>query len=68
MKEDPAIDSIRRTRHEISKRFGHNTKALVDHYKMLQEKYTERLAAETPTASTPSDGRMHLDGRPYSKG
>ena len=46
MKEDPPIDAIRKTRHEISQKFGHDTKALIEHYKKLQEKYADRLLAE----------------------
>ena len=40
--EDP-IDRIRRTRHEISARFGHDPLKLVEHYMELQEKHASRL-------------------------
>jgi len=43
MKEDPAIDEIRAVRHRISERFGHDTKALMDHYRKLERKYSNRL-------------------------
>jgi len=59
--DDPLIDEIRRVRHEISARFGHDTKALMDHYRELEKKYADRLLREpaglAPTASrrTPTD-------------
>ncbi|MHC4442159.1 MAG: hypothetical protein ACYTF1_05040 [Planctomycetota bacterium] len=55
MKSDPAIEAIRKTRHEISERFGHDTKALIDHYKKMQENYADRLVSEPPAVHTPSD-------------
>jgi hypothetical protein len=53
MTTDPAIDAIRKTRHEISRRFGHDTKALIDHYKKMQEKYADRLVAEPSAVCIP---------------
>ena len=46
MKKDPLIDEIRAVRHQISSQFGHDTKALSDHYRKLEEKYKERLLKE----------------------
>ena len=46
MKSDAAIEDIRRTRREISRRFGQDTKAMIAHYQDLQKKYADRLAAE----------------------
>jgi hypothetical protein len=43
MKPDEAIQEIRKVRHEISKRYNHNTKALLDHYKKLEKKYKKRM-------------------------
>lgn len=40
---DPVIDEIREVRHQISERFGHDPKRLVEHYKKLQERHKERL-------------------------
>jgi len=48
MKKDPAIESIRKTRREISGRHGHDTRALVAHYRALEPKYAARLVKETP--------------------
>jgi len=41
--QDPIIDEIRRVRHEISEKNGHDAKKLVDHYIMAQKKHAERL-------------------------
>jgi hypothetical protein len=42
--EDP-IDRIRRTRHEISAKYNHDPRKLVEHYMELQEKHADRLRA-----------------------
>ena len=47
MSNDPAIDAIRKTRHELSERFGHDTRALVAHYKSLEPKYADRLVRDS---------------------
>lgn len=41
-KEDP-IDQVRRTRHEISAKFDHNPRKLVEHYIELQKRHADRL-------------------------
>lgn len=43
MKQDIVIDEIRAVRHRISEQFGHNTKALIDHYRDLEKKYQDRM-------------------------
>jgi hypothetical protein len=43
MKPDPAIDEIRAVRHRISEEFGHDTQALLDHYRELEKLHPERL-------------------------
>ena len=40
---DPAIDEIRTVRHRISGEHGHDTRALLDHYRQLEAEYPERL-------------------------
>ena len=54
MKKDEAIEDIRRTRREISRRFGHDTQALIAHYKELQKKYANRLVADPSAVHVPS--------------
>jgi hypothetical protein len=47
MKKDIAIEEIREVRHRISERFGHDTKALLDHYRELEKKYKDRMVTDT---------------------
>ena len=47
MKKDPAIESIRKTRREISEKHGHDTRALIAHYRDLERKYVDRLVKES---------------------
>lgn len=47
MKKDPAIERIRKTRHEISEKHGHDTRALITHYRALETKYADRLVRES---------------------
>ncbi|MBI5187432.1 MAG: hypothetical protein HZA01_17125 [Nitrospinae bacterium] len=42
-----AIEEIRKTRHEISSRHHHNTKELLEHYKQLESKYSDRICDRT---------------------
>ena len=43
MKPDVVIDEIHAVRHRISEQFGHNTRALLDHYRDLEKKYQDRM-------------------------
>ncbi len=47
MKTDPAIDQIRKTRREISQKYGHDTRALIAHYRSLETKYADRIVKES---------------------
>jgi hypothetical protein len=40
---DPVIDEIREVRHQISARFDHDPRRLVEHYVELQKQYEDRL-------------------------
>ncbi|MEX0704010.1 MAG: hypothetical protein WD069_18055 [Planctomycetales bacterium] len=42
---DPVIDEIRAIRHEISARFGHDPKKLVEYYIELQRRHADRLVS-----------------------
>jgi hypothetical protein len=46
---DPVIDEIRQVRREISTRFDHDPKRLVDYYMKLQENHRERMLDQTKT-------------------
>lgn len=52
MKPDPAIEEIRAVRHRISEEFGHDTQALLDHYRELEKLHPNRVLR--PHASGPS--------------
>jgi inorganic pyrophosphatase len=57
MRKDPLIDEIRAVRHRIPERFGHDTKALCDHYRELEKKYRDRMVrdrADAPVAKSES--------------
>ncbi|NOY59711.1 MAG: hypothetical protein GXO75_12405 [Calditrichaeota bacterium] len=43
---DFTIDQIRKTRHQISKKFNHDPKKIVEYYIELQKKYGDRLLAK----------------------
>lgn len=43
MKDDPAIEMVREVRRQISERFGHDTRALVEHYRELEKRYADRM-------------------------
>ena len=42
-----AIEEIRKTRHEISAKYHHDTKELLGHYKQLESKYSDRIYDRT---------------------
>jgi len=43
MKTDPAIETIRTIRYQISEEFDHDAKKLVRYYMELQKKHQDRL-------------------------
>ena len=43
MKPDPVIERIRAVRREISKDFNHDPKALVAHYREMEERFKDRI-------------------------
>lgn len=49
MKKDQAIEEIRNVRHKISKKFNHDTKSILKHYKELESKYANRILKENKT-------------------
>jgi hypothetical protein len=46
MKKDSAIAEVRDIRHRISARYGHDTRALLTHYKELQKRFADRMLKE----------------------
>ena len=53
---DPAIEEVRRTRHQISEQLNHDPAKLVEHYKKLQQEYGDRLVVD--------ENAVNLPGRP----
>lgn len=47
MLTNKAIEEIRKTRHEISAKYHHNTKELLEHYKQQESKYSDRIYGKT---------------------
>jgi len=45
MTPDPTIDAIREMRHRISASVGHDAQKLVEHYRQLQQRLSERLVS-----------------------
>ena len=43
MKPDPAIEEVRAVRHRISEEFGHDTQALLDHFRELEKLHPNRV-------------------------
>jgi len=53
MKQDEAIDAIRRVRQEISARYGHDTMALIRHFQDLEKEYQDRLVPPPTSTRSP---------------
>ncbi|MBI4559695.1 MAG: hypothetical protein HY706_19065 [Candidatus Hydrogenedentes bacterium] len=43
MKKDIAVEEIRSVRHRISERYGHDTQALLKHYKEMEKRLAGRV-------------------------
>ena len=57
MKPDPAIEDIRRIRRQISARFKHDPRRLVEYYIELQKRHQDRLILQSqiPEETTATD-------------
>lgn len=51
MTRDDAIEEIREVRRAISAEFGHDTRALLDHYRELERRYADRLLGREPSGA-----------------
>jgi hypothetical protein len=45
--KDPALEAVRRVRHEISEEMGHDPRRLLEYYRRLEAEYAERLVHST---------------------
>lgn len=52
--DSPIVEEVRRRRHEISERFGHDLQAYYHHLKELEEKYRDRVVSQI-TVVPPKD-------------
>lgn len=52
MAKDSAIEEVRKVRREISAEFGHDTRALLDHYREVERRYGDRLLRKGPSPSS----------------
>ncbi len=62
MKDDPVISEIRRVRHQISARVGHDVRRLGEHYMELERK--ARASGRYRFAETPGKSEMALHDKP----
>jgi hypothetical protein len=46
MKPDPVIDAIREVRHQISESVNHDARKLVEYYRKLQERHSNRVLSQ----------------------
>ncbi len=54
MKDDPTIEAIRAARDRISKMVGHDPRKLVEYYRRLQARHSERLLPKPATGPEPN--------------
>ena len=62
MKDDPVISEIRRVRHQISARVGHDVRRLGEHYMELERK--ARASGQYRFSETPGKSEMALHDKP----
>lgn len=55
MTNDEPIDEIREVRHQISAEFGHDTQALLDHYREMEKRFADRMLRKPGSARQPSE-------------
>lgn len=61
---DPAIDAIRKARHQISQACGNDAARLVEHYRQMQNAFTGRIISG-PKADAALQG-VEPDGSAFS--
>jgi len=65
MWKDAAVEEIREARQLISQQFGHDTKALLDHYRQLEHNYQARLLREPAAEGIAAPTSEAPDSRPF---
>ena len=64
MKSDKAIEEVRAVRRQISAEYGHDTKALLDHYKGLEKHYQDRIVSRRLSLENSTEKRQ-LHQKPF---
>jgi hypothetical protein len=55
--DSPIVEEVRKRRHEISERFGHDLQAYARHLKEIEDKYRSRVVSQvTVVAASPTQG------------
>jgi hypothetical protein len=62
MKDDPIISEIRRVRHQIAARVGHDVRRLGEHYMELERQ--ARVSGQYRFAEAPQKSEMALHDKP----
>ena len=62
MRDDPIISEIRRVRHEISGRVGHDVRRLGEHY--MEQERNARASGQYRFAESPAKSEMALRDKP----
>jgi hypothetical protein len=44
--DSPIVDEVRKRRHQISERFGHDLQAYARHLKEIEDKYRSRVVSQ----------------------
>jgi hypothetical protein len=58
--DSPIVDEVRKRRHAISERFGHDLQAYGRHLKALEERYKSRVVSQvTVVATRTADGKVN---------
>ena len=55
--DSPIVDEVRRRRHEISARFGHDLKVYAKHLKEIEEKYRSRVVSQVTVVAPRPDAK-----------
>jgi hypothetical protein len=65
-KKDVLIDEIRAVRHQISAEFGHDTAALLNHYRQLEKNYKGRFVGDSELSESGDRVQNEKGERPPS--
>lgn len=55
--DSPIVDEVRKRRHEISARYGHDLIAYARHLKEIEEQHRDRVVSQVTVVAPPSKSR-----------